>query len=264
MTTQTADHPHNDEAHRSFGRSVLALEARMTTREPAFRALRREKLSEQISRQLLSAITQGYYAEGNRLPPERDLADMFQTSRVAVREALMTLAAKGILNVEHGRGSTVNPRTHWNVLDAGLFMLQNGELAFEQLNEVRTILEPEMAALAAERATPAGLTAMAALIAQPHAENVEEHVEFDTSFHLEIAKASQNTVLLILMSSITDLLRESRRRTFQVAGELERAWECHRQVYDAIAAHDPVAARQAMADHMVQVREATARYQAAE
>ncbi|MGB4977291.1 MAG: FCD domain-containing protein [Anaerolineae bacterium] len=256
MTTQTADHPHNDEAHRSFGRSVLALEARMTTCEPTFRALRREKLSEQISRQLLSAITQGYYAEGNRLPPERDLADMFQTSRVAVREALMTLAAKGILNVEHGRGSTVNPRTQWNVLDAGLFMLQNGELAFEQLNEVRTILEPEMAALAAERATPEGLTAMAALIAQPHAENVEEHVEFDTSFHLEIAKASQNTVLLILMSSITDLLRESRRRTFQVAGELERAWECHRQVYDAIAAHDPVAARQAMADHMVQVREA--------
>ncbi|MFZ1630196.1 MAG: FCD domain-containing protein, partial [Anaerolineae bacterium] len=70
--------------------------------------------------------------------------------------------------------------------------------------------------------------------------------------------------LLILMSSITDLLRESRRRTFQVAGELERAWECPRQVYDAIDAPDPVAARQAMADHMVQVREATARYQAAE
>ena len=126
----------------------------MTAREPAFQALRREKLSEQISRQLLTAITSGYYREGDRLPPERDLAEMFQASRVAVREALMSLAAKGILNAAQGRGSTINPRAQWNVLDAGLFMLENGELAFDQLNEVRRILDPEMAALAAERATP--------------------------------------------------------------------------------------------------------------
>lgn len=233
----------------------------MAVREPAFQALRREKLSEQISRQLLAAITSGFYREGDRLPPERDLAEMFQASRVAVREALMSLAAKGILNAAQGRGSTINPRAQWNVLDAGLFMLENGELAFDQLNEVRRILEPEMAALAAERATPAVIEALAAYFTRPLAENVEQHVEDDTSFHLAIAQATQNTVLLILMSSITDLLRESRRRTFRVAGELQRAWECHREVYMAIAAHDPTAAREAMTRHMDQVRQATARYQ---
>lgn len=233
----------------------------MPTREPAFQALRREKLSEQISRQLLAAITSDYYREGDRLPPERDLAEMFQASRVAVREALMTLAAKGILTVEQGRGSTVNPRAQWNVLDAGLFMLQNGQLAFDQLNEVRQILEPEMAALAAERATPEHLQAIAACITHPVPDSVEQHVEYDTSFHLAIAQATHNTVLLILMSSITDLLRESRRRTFQVEGELERAWACHREVYAAIAAHDPEEARRSMAEHMDQVRQATHRYQ---
>lgn len=236
----------------------------MPTREHAFQALRREKLSEQISRQLLAAITSDYYREGDRLPPERDLADMFQASRVAVREALMTLAAKGILTVEQGRGSTVNPRAQWNVLDAGLFMLQNGELAFDQLNEARQILEPEMAALAAVHATPEQLQAMAACITHPVPDSVDQHVEYDTSFHLAIAQATHNTVLLILMSSITDLLRESRRRTFQVKGELERAWECHREVYAAIAAHDPARAREAMAEHMQQVRQATDRYKARE
>ena len=69
----------------------------MPTREPAFQALRRERLSEQISRQLLAAITSDHYREGDRLPPERDLADIFQASRVAVREALMALATKGSL-----------------------------------------------------------------------------------------------------------------------------------------------------------------------
>ncbi len=233
----------------------------MPTREPAFQALRREKLSEQISRQLLAAITSDYYREGDRLPPERDLADMFQASRVAVREALMALATKGILTVEQGRGSTVNPRSQWNVLDAGLFMLQNGELAFDQLNEVRRVLEPEMAAMAAQRATPELLQEMAAFMTHPAPDSVEQHVEYDTSFHLAIAQATQNTVLLILMSSITELLRESRRRTFRVEGELERAWECHRQIYAAIAAHDPDDARRAMAEHMEQVRQATGRYQ---
>ncbi|QLQ08607.1 MAG: FadR family transcriptional regulator [Anaerolineae bacterium] len=109
-------------------------------------------MSEQISRQLLAAITSDHYREGDRLPPERDLADMFQASRVAVREALMSLAAKGILTVEQGRGSTVNPRP---VECARCRPVHAAErrAGFRPANEVRQILEPEMAALAA-RATP--------------------------------------------------------------------------------------------------------------
>ena len=232
----------------------------MSTQEPAFQSLRRENLSEQISRQLLVAIAQGYYVAGDRLPPERELAERFQASRVAVREAIKLLSAKGIMTAVQGRGTTINPREQWNVLDPELFMLQSGEIAFEQLNEMRRIFEPEMAALAAERATVESIEIMRAYIEHPLEDEVEQHVDYDTGFHLEIAKATQNTVLLIVMSSITALLRESRRRTFLVPNEIEHSRACHREIFEAIERHDPHEARLAMAHHMEQVQRAIARY----
>lgn len=226
-----------------------------------FHAVRRQKLSEQIGRQLLTAVVQQHYAGGERLPSERELMTSFQASRSAVREALGQLAAKGIVTVEQGRSTVVNPPHEWNSLDPDILLLFDSETTLNQLTEVRRIIEPDIAALAAERITPAELATLQELTEPPIDETIEQHVERDTRFHLEIAKAAKNTVLLIVMSSINELLRESRRRAYVVPGALEKAWQYHQEIYAAIERHDGVAAQQLMIAHMGQVADALTRYE---
>jgi GntR family transcriptional repressor for pyruvate dehydrogenase complex len=227
---------------------------------PPFQVIQSAKLSEQISRQLLEIIVSGHYQPGDLLPPERDLAGMFQVSRVAVREGLSALVAKGILSVRQGRGTTVNPVEDWNTLDPEVLMLLHGDHVFEQLSAVRRILEPEIAALAATNITPEELEVLRSLSDLPDSDSVEQHVERDIAFHLQIARATQNPVLLIVLSSTTDLLRESRRRTFRVPGELPKARQWHQTIFFAIEKRAPEEARDAMRAHLGQVNHALQRY----
>jgi GntR family transcriptional regulator, transcriptional repressor for pyruvate dehydrogenase complex len=218
-----------------------------------FQVVRNTKLGAQISHQLVEAIVSGRYKPGDQLPPERDLAVMFETSRVAVREALGALIAKGILSTRQGSGTTVNPTEQWNTLDPVILMLRDGDQTLDQLHEVRRIIEPELAALAAQRITPEELEALRQLVDLPLDDTIEQHIERDTNFHVAIARVTKNTVLQIVLSSIGDLLRESRRRSFIVPGELAAARNWHRMVFEAIERHDPEAARLAMVEHMGQV-----------
>jgi len=227
-----------------------------------FRGVYSDKLSEQVSRQLLEAIIAGHYAPGDRLPAERNLAQVFNTSRVVIRESLSSLAAKGIIDVRQGHGSTVNPVDQWNTLDPDVLMLVHGDNVSQALVEVRRIVEPELAALAAERITPEELEKLRAVSELPEDDTVEQHVERDTHFHLCIAQATHNPVLLIMISSITQLLRESRRRTFVVPGELAKARAWHHAIFVSIEEGNPNAARDAMAAHLEQVRNALERYEA--
>lgn len=227
-----------------------------------FQVVRSDKISQQISRQLLEAIIAGRYGPGDLLPSERELTTMFQASRIAVREALGSLAARGIVSVRHGKGTTVNPMDEWNTLDPVVLMLRDGDSTFEQLQEVRRIIEPELAALAAARLTPEALEVLRPLTDLPLDDTIEQHVERDTSFHLAIARATGNTVLVMVLSSIGDLLRESRRRSFLVPGELGRARDWHHVIFTALERRDPGAARDAMAQHMRQVQGSLEGYQA--
>ncbi len=225
-----------------------------------FQALRREKLGQQISRQLLNAVVSDHYQAGDLLPSERELTEMFGASRIAIREAISDLQAKGVIRVTHGRGSTVNPREQWNALDPQVLMLIGGEDAFVQLDELRRIVEPEMAALAAERITEPEVEALRRVADLPATDTVEQHVEHDLNFHLTIARATRNPVLLVVMLSVDELLRESRRRAMAVSGELAKARTHHAAVFEAIASHDPDRARREMAAHMAQVAAALAQH----
>ena len=219
----------------------------------AFRFLQTEKLSEKVSRQLLEAIVEGRYKPGSLLPPERDLATVFGVSRVVVREGLNSLVSKGILTVRQGRGATVNPTEEWNTLDPEVLMLLYGDKTFDNLIQLRRIIEPELAFLAAQNITDEELEELQAFSDLPDTDTVEEHVERDTTFHLIIARATHNPVLLIVLSSVSEMLRESRRRSIVVPEELGRARQWHHAIYSAIASRDPVAARQAMLAHLEQV-----------
>jgi len=232
--------------------------------EHQFQVVRNTKLGDQISHQLVEAIISGRYQPGNQLPPERDLAVMFKTSRVAVREALGALIAKGILSTRQGSGTTVNPIEQWNTLDPDILLLRHGDQTLDQLHEVRRIIEPELAALAAQRATSDEIETLRALCDLPLDDTIEQHIERDTNFHVAIARATKNTVLQIVLWSISDLLRESRRRSFLVPGELAAARDWHRVVFEAIEQHDATAARRAMLEHMGQVGRSLDRYKVIE
>ncbi|OGO38279.1 MAG: hypothetical protein A2W35_12225 [Chloroflexi bacterium RBG_16_57_11] len=225
-----------------------------------FRSVSSEKLSEQISRQLLERIIAGSYKPGDLLPPERDLATVFGVSRVVVREGLNSLVSKGILTVRQGRGTTVNPIKDWNTLDPEVLMLLHGDQVFDKLIQFRRILEPELAALAAQNITQEELEELHAFSDLPDTDTVEDHVERDTTFHLIIARATQNPVLLIVLTSVSELLRESRRRTFAVPNELAKARDWHLVLYEAISRRDPAAARQAMLTHLSQVESGLKKY----
>jgi GntR family transcriptional regulator, transcriptional repressor for pyruvate dehydrogenase complex len=225
-----------------------------------FQVVRNNKLSSQISVQLVESIFSGRFKPGDQLPPERDLALMFETSRVVVREALGTLLAKGVTSTRQGSGTTVNPIDQWNTLDPVILMLRDGDDTFDQLHEVRRIIEPELCALAAERITPEELEVLRPLSELRLDDTIEVHIDRDTSFHMAIARATKNTVLQIVMSSISDLLRESRRRSYIMPGEVADAREWHRRIFAAIEGHNAAAARQAMVEHMSQVRHALNAY----
>jgi len=230
-----------------------------TTDQDLFQSLQSEKFSEQISRQLLQKIIEGHYKPGDRLPAERDLATIFSVSRVVVRESISSLEAKGIINVRQGRGTTVNAIDQWNTLDPQVLLLLHGDEVFEQLMETRRIIEPDLAALAAERITAVELELLRSISDLPEDDSIEEHVIRDMSFHLHIAKATHNPVLLMVLSSTADLLREARRRIFIVPGELAKARMWHLAIFSAIEKRDPQAALEAMAAHMEQVRIGLAR-----
>jgi GntR family transcriptional regulator, transcriptional repressor for pyruvate dehydrogenase complex len=232
----------------------------MPTAKNPFQMVQSEKLSERISHQLLQTIASGHYLPGDMLPPERDLATAFHVSRVAVREALGSLGAKGILSVRQGRGTTVNPMELWNTLDPEVLMLLQGDQVFDKLIEMRRIFEPELAAIAATNISPEEIEELRGICDLPETDSMEQHVERDTAFHVLIARATHNPVLLIVFSSISDLLRESRRRTFSVSGELAKARQWHHAIFTAIEKHDAEAARQAMTAHLGQVGEALHHY----
>lgn len=220
-----------------------------------FDSVRIDKLSEQISRQLLWAIADGRYHPGDHFPGERDLARAFSASRIVVREALGLLNARGIVSVRQGIGTTVNPMSKWNSLDPEVFMVLHSDQTLEQLLEVRRIVEPESAFLAAQRITDEQVQKLRPLAILLDDDSIEQKEKRDSEFHLEVANAAQNAVLLQMVSSISNLFYESLRRTFTVPGAIGQGHRGHQEIMSAIESRDAEAARRAMRDHLDLVKQ---------
>lgn len=216
-----------------------------------------ERLYERIVSQIEQRIESGELQVGDQLPPERELAEQFAVSRTAVREAVKALRQKGLLEIRPGRGTFVTNGTSDTVRNSlGMLMKIGATKGSGNLVEVREILEPEIAALAATRITEEYIAAMqeAVKTMDTALDNVDVFVEADLDFHLALAEATQNPIIPILMDSIIDLLREQRKRTGLTKGGLQRGQSHHKKILDAVMHHKPEAARQAMHNHLKQVR----------
>ncbi len=228
------------------------------TPKPMYRAVRTSRLFEQIVQQVEDAILKGQLKPGDQLPPERDLAQSFGVSRTAVREAVKTLREKGLLEAYTGRGTFVTNGTSQAIRQSLDLMSKIGHPEGSMhLAELRRILEPEIAALAAPRIDQQLLATMReAMEAMDRAlHDRDAYIEADLDFHLALAEAAANPLILALIDSIVGLLREQRSRIFDVDGGPQRGQFHHKRILQAIQQHDAEAARAAMRDHLQQVRE---------
>jgi GntR family transcriptional repressor for pyruvate dehydrogenase complex len=222
--------------------------------------IQNERLYERIVEQIERRVVAGDLKVGDQLPSERELGEQFAVSRTAVREAVKALREKGLLEVRPGKGTFITNGTPGAMRNSlGLLMMFGAQKGSSYLVEVREILEPEIAALAATRIADEYITAMSEAVEMMDTalNNVEVFVEADLDFHLALAEATQNPIIPILMDSIIDLLREQRTRIGLVDGGLQRGQFHHKKILDAVMRRDPQAARLAMQDHLQQVREDT-------
>lgn len=215
------------------------------------------RLFEQIVEQIERRILRGDLKPGDKLLPERELADQFGVSRTAIREAVKALEQKGLIEVQPGRGTFVINSTPQAVRHSLDLMLKFDRAeGIRSLVEVREILEPEIASLAASRATNEQITAMQEIVSlmDTSLEDINAFIEADLDFHLTLAESTQNVLIPTLVDTLVVLLREHRARIALVEGGMRRAQEHHRQVMQAVSRRNPEEARQAMRAHLQQIR----------
>lgn len=222
-----------------------------------YKVVQSSRLYQQIVRQIEDSILNGDLKAGEQLPAERELAQQFGVSRTAVREALKTLSEKGLVEAYPGRGTFVTNETSRSMRNSlGRIIRTGSSEGAVQLVEVREILEPGIAALAAQRADEDGRTAMReAITVMDAALDAEGFIEGDLDFHLALAEAAGNPLILTLIDSIVGLLREQRMRTYYIEDGPKRGQYHHKRILEAIERSDPQGARDAMCAHLRQVRE---------
>jgi len=197
---------------------------------------------------LASRILSNEYPEGATLDLPTLRAEL-DVSLTALREALKVLSAKGMIDARQKRGTFVQPRSSWNMLDADVMRWHTAAVAdpglFDQLTEVRAVVEPAAARLAAERATSSDLSALsAALESMAAATDVDAAVAADITFHRALLMATHNDFLTQIAAIIAIGLAE--RDKFVHHANPSDPIPSHQAVLDAVAAHDPLAAEAAM------------------
>jgi GntR family transcriptional repressor for pyruvate dehydrogenase complex len=213
-------------------------------------------LYEQIVQQIEESVLNGSLKPGDQLPAERDLAERLGVSRTAVREAVKALREKGLVEAYSGRGTFITDGTSHAARQSFDLMVKIGQPeGFPHLAELRLILEPGIAALAALRAGEEHLAAMreAVTVMDRAQKNPEVYIEADLDFHLALAEAAANPLILSLIDSIVGLLRQQRMKIFNVEGGPERGQVHHKRILEAVEQRDPNAARRAMRAHLEQV-----------
>jgi GntR family transcriptional repressor for pyruvate dehydrogenase complex len=223
---------------------------------PVYKVVRTSRLYEQIVQQIEESVLNGSLKPGDQLPAERELAQRLGVSRTAVREAVKTLREKGLVEAYSGRGTFITNGTTQAARQSFDLMVKIGQQeGSPHLAELRLILEPGIAALAAGRAKGEDLAAMhdAVAVMDRSQKDPGAYIEADLDFHLALAEAAANPLILSLIDSIVGLLREQRIRIFNVEGGPQRGQYHHKRILEAIERRDPEMARSAMRAHLEQV-----------
>lgn len=228
----------------------------MESRQQPFQPLDRRKVYEQVAEQLLGQIGSRHLRPGDALPSERELTENFAVGRSSIREALRMLESQGLITSVNGGAFVVADAA--NPLNSSLQLVfaLDSETGVHDLFELRRIIDCEAAALAAERRTPEQLEEMGLAIAAME-ETLPAHDEAfvfaDLRFHLAIAEATGNRLILYSMQAARDVVRQALEQVVNVPRSPESAIVEHRAVLEAVTARNPDWARNAMRDHLQRV-----------
>jgi GntR family transcriptional regulator, transcriptional repressor for pyruvate dehydrogenase complex len=212
-------------------------------------------VSAEIVAHIETLISSGSLAPGTKLPPERELAAVLKVSRVSLREAMHELEAKRVVARRPGRGTIVldTPPHARSVYEE----LSESDRTLRDVAELRETIEPKFAQLAAERATPATLLALARVLErsgeEPARLDPDESLRADISFHMLLAQASQNP-LMVALNSLANQWTVSVRAFSHGTPEGRRvSHHGHQRIFDAVGNGDGEAAHDAMLVHLADV-----------
>jgi GntR family transcriptional repressor for pyruvate dehydrogenase complex len=221
-----------------------------------FEVVRRNKVYEEVAKQIERLILKKL-KPGDKLPSERELAEMLQVSRSSIRDAIRGLELMGLVEPRQGAGTIVRERSGQSLITPFANSLTHRRELVTELLDFRKMLEPPLAARAATHASPEEITEMEEILQRQ--EEKQSQGEFaiaeDSEFHYSIALASGNSVVLKVIDTLMDLLRDTREYSLQVEGRPPKSLAGHRRILAAIKRHDAEAAKAAMRRHIEDVEE---------
>jgi GntR family transcriptional repressor for pyruvate dehydrogenase complex len=219
------------------------------------RQVRKAKVYHEIVDQIKDLIAKGRIKPGDRLPPERDLAELFKASRNSVRDAIRVLEQMGLIESRQGDGTYVRTLTADELTEPLALCLLQSRTQMRELWEVRRVLEPALASFAAARITEDELEELQGIL-DVQRRKVEAGflaLEEDTAFHYGIAQAARNGVMLRVMDTLVDLLRQSRERSLQQGDRPRYSHAGHVRILAALRRRDPGAAGAEMLQHLREI-----------
>ena len=219
---------------------------------PHLAPISRPAIADEIVNRLSRLILDERLRPGDRLPSEHELMSRLGVGRSSLREAIKTLRAIGVVDVVNGNGMFVGrggAALGSKPLSWGLLMRDSGA---RELVDARRLIECELAALAAERASAEEMATMGDLArARPAAEDAAAHGRAAIDFHLAVARGAHNIVLGYFLEGLQHILRDWISDTYQAyPEETVRSPDEHVPIFEAIRARDPAAAREEMAGHL--------------
>jgi GntR family transcriptional repressor for pyruvate dehydrogenase complex len=218
----------------------------------AFRAVRKTRVSQDIIEQIRDLVTSGRLKPGDRLPSERDLSQALSVSRSSVREAVRAMESLGLIEARAGEGTFVASPSGSRGNDPVIASLHKDWGTQHKLFEVRRVIEPDLAALAARRATAEQIERLRAILSDQEAEILRggTGVKQDNQFHFLMAEATGNEALVRIVDSLMDLLLRTREESLQHDERRAQSLKQHHAILAAIEARDPRAAERLMRDHI--------------
>lgn len=229
--------------------------------------IERRKVYELVADRLIGEITAGRLKPGDQMPPERELTEMLGVGRSSVREALRLLESKGLIE-SRSKGSLVVAERKNPLNDSLELLLALDKANAHELYELRRILESEAAALAAEHRRDDQLERLdQAIDEMEHAlttSSLDRYIKADLRFHLIIAEATGNRLLLHSMEAIRDVLQRVLSSIYLIPGSPENSIAEHRAIRAAIGAKNQATASAAMCKHLVRVEDDVRRSMPAE
>ena len=221
----------------------------------AIKAVEKKRAYEDVVAQIRALIDDGRLKQGDQLPTERELSETFRVSRATIREAIRTLESAKLVQSRQGDGTYVLASSEETLVQTLAAVLFNEKDTIYDIFYVRKIIEPHVAELAAENATPGEIKELATLIME-HEESIAEGksvMKYDSAFHGLLARMSKNPIMERLLSALVDLFEQTRGEYLQNNERAKKSFIGHHEVFTAIKSRDCTAARRAMSRHLEKV-----------